>query len=103
MQRTSGLALLALAIAALTAGCNTTCGNLEQASKDCGSSFNSDKCNKAMSSCSDEDQKTLNTLASCQEDPTVCNNGSVVNGFKVLGCYTAGPPLSNSCGAALNQ
>jgi hypothetical protein len=102
MQKTWLLgAVVALGLA--SAGCNTTCGNLQQAAKDCGTSFNSTTCSNAMASCSDADQQSLDDLAHCEDDPKVCNNGSVVNGFSFLGCVTAGPSISSACAAALSK
>lgn len=93
------------AVAALVAGtgCNSTCGNLEQAAKDCGTSFDSSSCSSGMSSCSDDDQKTLNDTANCEESSQVCANGAVVNGGAFTKCALADFAVSGACLQAISQ
>jgi hypothetical protein len=84
----------------LAQGCDTPCGQFQAAANRCGQSFNQTQCNNDISSCSNDDLRTMENAASCTENDSVCKNGAVVDTGKWLACVLPVASVSSNCSGA---
>jgi hypothetical protein len=92
---------MAAAIVPAVLGCGSVCGNYEAALNRCGQSFNRANCDENVSQCSTADDQTIDNASSCMQNPSVCNNGSVVSGAGFAACTLPLASVSSNCRSAI--
>ena len=93
--------LVAMSCAILLVGCGESlCSKFQDVANDCGGTLNQASCENALPSCTSSDQSIMSDLADCLKQPSVCNNGQVVNQTAEQNCVSAASGLSTSCQSA---
>ena len=101
MSKTILVSVLAVLAAAANGCAGSTCDQLSDASVTCGGTLNLASCEADLPSCTATDKGILDDYADCVNQPSVCNNGRVVDANAQAACENAASGLSTACADAL--
>ena len=96
MTMTMRLGMVGL-LAVLASGCKGPCARLDDATHNCGDTFDQTKCDANIGSCTSDDVKILDTYADCLEVETTCKDGTTKDGLGKLACVVPLGHLSSTC------